>query len=165
MSDAFAPLTCPTPDATAGFAAALARHLGPGDTLLLKGGIGAGKTLFARSLIQKRLADVGLYEDVPSPTFTLVQTYSDGSVELWHADLYRLNAAPDLAELGLDEAFATSICLIEWPELLGDLAPTDALTIEFAETSDNARVLHFTGPSRWASVIAAASQSVQVPHD
>lgn len=144
--------------------AAMADGLKPGDTLLLKGGIGAGKTLFARSLIQKRLASAGRFEDVPSPTFTLVQTYWDGTTEIWHADLYRLNAVPEQAELGLDEAFETSICLIEWPDLLGNLAPRDALTVTFSETSDTGRTIGFSGPQRWTPAIDAASRAAQETH-
>lgn len=156
MPDHLFDLSCPTPDATAHLATALGRHLGAGDTLLLQGGIGAGKTLFARALIQGRLAAAGRMEDVPSPTFTLVQTYWDGVCEIWHADLYRLTAAPDLAELGLDEAFETAICLIEWPDLLGDMAPKDALKVEFTQTGETARALRFRGPDRWRQPVEAA---------
>ncbi|MEO0701459.1 MAG: tRNA (adenosine(37)-N6)-threonylcarbamoyltransferase complex ATPase subunit type 1 TsaE [Pseudomonadota bacterium] len=156
MADHLFDLTCPTPDATVHLAAALGRDLGAGDTLLLHGGIGAGKTLFARGLIQSRLAAAGRLEDVPSPTFTLVQTYWDGACEIWHADLYRLETAPDLAELGLDDAFETAICLIEWPGLLGDLAPQDALTIEFTRTGETARAVRFRGSDRWRAGVEAA---------
>ena len=80
----------PTGAATTALAERLAPRLGPGDTLLLSGPIGAGKTHFARALIKARLRAAGRDEDVPSPTFTLVQTYDDGICEIWHADLYRL---------------------------------------------------------------------------
>ncbi|MEM9476875.1 MAG: tRNA (adenosine(37)-N6)-threonylcarbamoyltransferase complex ATPase subunit type 1 TsaE [Pseudomonadota bacterium] len=162
MADPLAEIPCPTPEHTARLATALAPQLGPGDTLLLKGDIGAGKTHFARALIQSRLAAAGLFEDVPSPTFTLVQTYWDGTVEIWHADLYRLGAAPDLAELGLDAAFETAICLVEWPDLLGALAPPDALTIAFSQTGDTQRTLRLTGPDRWRPVIAPAQSKASV---
>lgn len=103
----------------------LAAHLKAGDCLLLSGPIGAGKSHLARALIQARL---GRFEDVPSPTFTLVQTYQ-ADVEIWHADLYRLSHPDEVLELGLDEAFSDAICLIEWPDRLGRLAPKDAVTI------------------------------------
>src|SRR6056297_2376404 len=113
-------LTLATPESTDRLAALLAPLLVAGDVVLLSGPIGAGKTHFARALIQTRLAAQGRMEDIPSPTFTLVQTYDDEEVEIWHADLYRLTSADDVIELGLDEAFETAITLIEWPDRLGD---------------------------------------------
>lgn len=124
-------------DATAAFGAALAPRLSAGDQLLLIGPIGAGKTHFARSLIRARLAAGGQPpEDVPSPTFTLVQTYDAGNAEIWHADLYRLTHPDEVAELGLIDAFDTAICLVEWPDRLGDLAPDAALNVIFSTPDD-----------------------------
>ncbi len=123
-----------TPEQTAGFAARLGPLLGPGAVILLQGPVGAGKSHFARALIQARLAARGLAEDVPSPTFTLVQTYDDGHVEIWHADLYRLSGPAEVDELGLWEAFDTAICLVEWPDRLGRYAPEDALTLTLTPT-------------------------------
>ncbi|RAP42260.1 tRNA (adenosine(37)-N6)-threonylcarbamoyltransferase complex ATPase subunit type 1 TsaE [Rhodovulum viride] len=121
----------------------LAAALGAGDTLLLDGPIGAGKTAFARALIQAAQTRAGLPpEDVPSPTFTLVQTYEAGPFEIWHADLYRLGHPHEVLELGLDEAFDLALCLIEWPDRLGDLAPADALRLTFGPgPSETARTL------------------------
>ena len=76
------------------------------------------KSHFARALIQSRLAAIGRFEDVPSPTFTLVQCYDLGSVDLWHADLYRLTSPSECDELGLVDAFESAICLVEWPDRL-----------------------------------------------
>jgi tRNA threonylcarbamoyladenosine biosynthesis protein TsaE len=118
---------------TADLARALGARLRTGDCLLLKGQIGAGKTHFARHLIQSLLK---VPEDVPSPTFTLVQTYDAAAGEIWHADLYRLTSPDEIEELGLADAFQTAICLIEWPERLGPLTPADALTLTFASRSD-----------------------------
>ena len=88
---------------TAGIARMLAAVARPGQTILLDGPVGAGKTHFARAFIRARQGD--LAEDVPSPTFTLVQTYDDPmGTEIWHADLYRLTDPSELDELGLDEA-------------------------------------------------------------
>jgi tRNA threonylcarbamoyladenosine biosynthesis protein TsaE len=133
--------------ATEALAAALARHLAPGDTLGLEGPLGAGKTAFARALIAARLPRP---EEIPSPTYTLVQTYDLGDAELWHADLYRLAGASELAELGLDEAFATAITLVEWPDRLGPRRPARRLDLEIAfdRSSDDARTatLTATGP-------------------
>ena len=113
---------------TVAFAGRLAPLLQPGDTLLLSGPIGAGKSAFARALIRTRLNRA---EDVPSPTFTLVQTYNHPDGDIWHCDLYRLTHPDEIFELGLDEAFETAICLIEWPDRLGQQAPENALHLTF----------------------------------
>lgn len=141
------PILLPTEDDTAALAGCIAPRLAPGDVLLLSGSIGAGKTAFARALIRARL---GRMEDVPSPTFTLVQTYFDGAADIWHGDLYRLGDVDEVLELGLDEAFETAICLIEWPDRLGDLAPPSALHLGFA-AGPAGHALRLTGPRPWAS--------------
>lgn len=121
-------LTLQSPVDTARCAARLGALLTPGDTVLLSGDVGAGKTHFARALIQSQLAEP---EDVPSPTFTLVQTYAGEKGEIWHADLYRLASTQEIEELGLSDAFDGAICLVEWPDRLGDLAPSRALLLTF----------------------------------
>lgn len=113
-------------DETAQYARRLAMRIAVGDTLLLSGSVGAGKTHFARSFI-KSILDVD--EDVPSPTFTLVQTYETQKGELWHSDLYRLSDEFEVEELGLAEAMSDAICLIEWPDRLGGYMPDNALHI------------------------------------
>jgi tRNA threonylcarbamoyladenosine biosynthesis protein TsaE len=114
-------------------AATLAVRLAPGDTALLRGPVGAGKTHFARSLIRRILITP---EDIPSPTFTLVQTYETTQGPLWHCDLYRIGTPREIEELGLMEAFDTAICLVEWPEHLGALRPADALEITLSDGPD-----------------------------
>ena len=148
MSSPFATFALSDADATASLAARIAPRLAAGDTLLLNGDIGAGKTTFARALIRARLRSS--QEDVPSPTFTLVQTYDAGSVEIWHCDLYRLTDPQEVLELGLDDAFAAAICLIEWPDRLGPDAPTQALQCHFVAADDHHR-LTLSGGSGWAS--------------
>lgn len=111
-------------DDTERLARQIGARLAPGDCLLLKGPIGAGKTHFARHLIQS-LQDMP--EDVPSPTFTLIQTYDTAGGEVWHADLYRLTTLDELEELGLAEAFEEAICIVEWPDRMAGLAPVSAL--------------------------------------
>jgi len=131
--------------AMAAFAAAIAPRIRTGDTLLLSGEIGAGKSAFARGFIRAKL---GRSEDVPSPTFTLVQTYQTPQEEIWHCDLYRLTHPDEALELGLDDAFETAICLIEWPDRLGDTAPGDALHLSFVAERRSHRVT-VSGPASW----------------
>ena len=157
-------LTSPSPLATidaadealtAGLARALAAVLRPADMLLLDGPVGAGKTHFARALIRARQGDRP--EDVPSPTFTLVQTYADaGGIEIWHADLYRLTDPSELVELGLDGAQETAITLVEWPDRLG-ASPQDALTVTLDPTAPDRRGITLTGDeARWGHVARIA---------
>ena len=115
----------------------LAKRVGqllvPGDVIFLRGEIGAGKSFFARALIQS-LQDIP--EDVPSPTFTLVQTYITKIGEIWHADLYRLTASSEIDELGLLEAFESAIALVEWPEILSQVSPPSSLYLDFEVQQD-----------------------------
>ena len=117
-------------ETTAALARMLAADARPGTVFLLDGPVGAGKTHFARAFIRARQGAAA--EDVPSPTFTLVQTYDDpAGTEIWHADLYRLTDPSELDELGLDEALERGICLIEWPDRLEAL-PEGAVTVAIA---------------------------------
>lgn len=131
---------------TTSFGASLAPLLRPGDTLLLEGPIGAGKTHMARALIQ---ASLGRVEDVPSPTYTLVQTYDAPDSEIWHADLYRVGSSDELEELGLLDAFDAAVVIIEWPDRLGDLAPDDALWLRFSPEGDGRRLEIRSASPRW----------------
>ncbi|MEM9636621.1 MAG: tRNA (adenosine(37)-N6)-threonylcarbamoyltransferase complex ATPase subunit type 1 TsaE [Pseudomonadota bacterium] len=143
-----------TSDATAEAAAALGRMLTAGDTVLLSGPVGAGKTHFARHLIRALLITP---EDIPSPTFTLVQTYDTRLGPVWHADLYRIATVDEIEELGLGEAFETAICLVEWPDRLGELRPDDALDIWLGDGgSEDSRTLtaHWDDP-RWTDKMRA----------
>ena len=128
-------LTCESSgeESTARIAAALGPALSKGDVVLLEGDIGTGKTLFARRLIQSLQQ---CPEDVPSPSFTLVQVYkaqiSGAMAEIWHADLYRLSDPAEVWELGLDDAFADAISFIEWPDRLGADCPARRIEIALA---------------------------------
>ncbi|TVP73238.1 MAG: tRNA (adenosine(37)-N6)-threonylcarbamoyltransferase complex ATPase subunit type 1 TsaE [Rhodobacteraceae bacterium] len=142
-------------DDTAAFAEALAPMLREGDTILFDGPVGAGKSHFCRALIQARMAQCGGVEDVPSPSFTLVQTYDIGGVEIWHVDLYRLSNPQDMLELGLEDAFGQAICLVEWAERLGDLRPSSALQLTLTPAADpEARGLSLAGSSEWQRRLA-----------
>lgn len=150
MRQVHPPIPLPDPDATDALARRFAPLLGPGDVLLLEGQIGAGKTHFARALIRA----LGVSEDVPSPTFTLVQTYEAG-FEIWHADLYRLTHPDEAIELGLAEAFETALCLVEWPEKLGSDRPKQALTLRFSLIGDGREVACLSENSEWEARLAS----------
>ena len=143
------PLLLSDETSTADLAARFAPSLRAGDCRLLSGPIGAGKSTFARALIRALTGNPR--EDVPSPTFTLVQTYPTDDVTIWHADLYRLAHPDEAAELGLEEAFETAICLVEWPDRLGALAPACALSLGFMATSEGPHLLSFEGNDTWRS--------------
>lgn len=123
-----------SPEATTSLAEAIAPALVAGDVVLLEGPIGAGKSHFCRAVIACLLGLEGRSEDIPSPTYTLVQTYRLARFEIWHADLYRLTGPSQVIELGLEDAFDTALVLVEWPDRLGDAAPPQALRIELAPT-------------------------------
>ncbi len=141
-------LTLADADATARLGAAIAPRLAPGETVLLYGPLGMGKSTLARGLIR---ALTRPDEDVPSPTFTLVQFYeSDPPVA--HFDLYRLTRPEEASEIGLDEALDDGCAIIEWPERLGDhparwLGP-DILTVTLSEAGEG-RVAALCGAGSW----------------
>ena len=144
-----------SPAATEGLAARLAPHVVPGDVLGLSGTLGSGKTTFARALIRARLRRAA--EEVPSPTFTLVQLYEHEAGALWHFDLYRLAAPEDAYELGIEDAFAAAISLIEWPERLGALMPADWLEVHLAQgAGDEARRVTITPHGPRSRMLARA---------
>ena len=126
----------PDAAATEAFGQRLGAMLREGDIVCLSGPLGAGKTTLARGAIA---AWTGVAQDTPSPTYTLVQTYEGPRGELWHVDLYRLKRAEEAFELGLEDAFTTAACLVEWPERLGDLLPRDRLEIALAQVGEGRR--------------------------
>ena len=140
----------PTEESTKAIAAELAQILRTGDTILLSGEIGAGKSFLCRAILRHVF---GEDLEVPSPTFTLVQTYESDTAEYWHCDLYRLTHPDEAIELGLDEAFETAICLIEWPDRLGDFGPTNALSIHMSAGDDH-HTATFQGDASWQSRLA-----------
>ncbi|MEM7439864.1 MAG: tRNA (adenosine(37)-N6)-threonylcarbamoyltransferase complex ATPase subunit type 1 TsaE [Pseudomonadota bacterium] len=144
----------PDDAATDAFGAALAPFLHAGDVILLSGPVGAGKSTLSRAIIRTRLAELDRVEDIPSPTFTLVQTYDLDDLDIWHVDLYRLTEPAELDELGLIDAFDDQICLVEWAERLGGLAPATALCVEISVTEDDRRNLSLEWEGeRWNSVV------------
>lgn len=125
-------------DASVRFGERLAKTLRPGDAILLTGGLGAGKSTIARAAISALLAVDGVREDIPSPTFTLVQCYETAAAEIWHVDLYRLSDPTECVELGLRDAFTAAISFVEWPERLGPETPDRRLEITLEMTDDGA---------------------------
>jgi tRNA threonylcarbamoyladenosine biosynthesis protein TsaE len=122
-------LVLPDVAATARLGAAVALALRPGEAVCLKGPLGAGKSTLARALVRALTTP---HEDVPSPTFTLVQFYEGARFPLAHFDLYRLERADEAFEIGLDEALEEGAAVIEWPERLGGRLPKDRLDIDIA---------------------------------
>ena len=140
--------TLPDAAATTGLGAAIAPRLAPGETVLLHGPLGMGKSTLARGLIR---AMTRPDEDVPSPTFTLVQFY-ESTPPVAHFDLYRLTRPGEAAEIGLDEALDEGCAVIEWPERLGDdpaawLGP-DRLAVTLAEQGEG-RLASVSGVGAW----------------
>lgn len=128
--------------ATEALAAHHARLARPGDAVLLSGPLGAGKSAYARAFLRALTGTPGL--EVPSPTFTLVQSYDLPRGVAHHLDLYRLTGPADLRELGWEEMLA-DILLVEWPDRLGALAPPGALRIALDFAEGDARHASITG--------------------
>jgi tRNA threonylcarbamoyladenosine biosynthesis protein TsaE len=136
-------------DATTRLGAAVAQLLQPGEAVCLWGPLGAGKSTLARGLVR---ALTKPDEDVPSPTFTLVQFYETADFSLAHFDLYRLTRADEADEIGLDEALDQGAVVIEWPERLEGRLPADRLDIEIAMAGAGAgehRVARLTPHGAW----------------
>ena len=144
----------PDEAATARLAQSVAALARPGDVLALFGELGSGKTAFARAFINALPAPGGTapapFEEVPSPTFTLLQTYERAPAPVWHFDLYRMARPDEAYELGFEEALDGGILLIEWAERLGPLLPAERLELRFDYTkSVGARRAALNGTGSW----------------
>jgi len=135
-------MTLQDEDATARLGADLAKVARPGDVITLSGPLGVGKTAFARGFI----AALGHEGEVPSPSFAIVQPYEDLSPPVWHVDLYRVEKASELEELGLDSA-ADAVLLVEWPDRAGVWREALALSLAFGQNED--RILTAKVPPSW----------------
>lgn len=127
--------------------AAIAAVVRPGDAIGLVGDLGAGKTTLARAI----LASLGLQDEAPSPSFAIVQPYDvpDVAIPVLHIDLYRIDDPMEIGELGLDEARADHLLLIEWPERMGAAAWSDMLMLSIEFAGENARRLTAQLPAAW----------------
>ena len=128
---------CKTEEETKKLAAALSQITGKGDVWALFGTLGMGKSVFARAFIK---ALTGAAE-VPSPTFTLVQTYSAPDFDIFHYDLYRLKSPEEIWELNIEEAMYNNVCLIEWPEKMGAYLPRNVFRINIQQDENNGRLV------------------------
>ena len=134
--------------ATAALGARLAAGARPRDVLLLHGDLGMGKTALARGFVRAVAPET---DEVPSPTFTLVQTYPGDRGTIWHFDLYRLKQPDEIWELGFEDALVDGILLIEWPDRLGGLAPRDRLDLTLLPGD--------TPESRYATLVQAGKST------
>lgn len=155
-------LTIFLPDlaATTALGIVLARVLRPSDVVALEGDLGSGKTALARAIVQAML---GPEEEVPSPTFTLVQTYDMPSGEtIWHFDLYRLDRSDDVFELGFEESLTEGIVLIEWPQRLGAYLPVRRLVVGLSLAgADEARLACLDGVGGgWRYLLDEVEQAI-----
>ena len=132
--------------ATAALGGALARHARAGDVITLSGPLGVGKTALVRAM----LGAMGHEGEVPSPTFAIVQPYEALDPPVWHVDLYRIEDASEIEELGLDEA-AAGVLVVEWPERAGPNAFADALRLVLDFGAGGARSLTASVPPPWKS--------------
>jgi tRNA threonylcarbamoyladenosine biosynthesis protein TsaE len=138
--------------ATEALAVKVAEICGVGDMVALYGYLGVGKTVFARSFIRAR---AGADEEVPSPTFTLVQLYECDPVPIYHFDLYRLNNPDEILELGFEDAMANGSVLVEWPERLGPYTTPNRLDVEIRQGArTDQRTIRLTGHGYWLARVA-----------
>ena len=144
-------LALPGPAATQALGARIAAALKVGDAVALEGGLGAGKTTLARAILHA----LGVTEEVPSPTFTLVQVYETPGLIVRHYDLYRIENPSEVEELGLEEALDDGAALIEWPERALAWLPADRLHVSLS-LKDGARQAQISGPERWQAPFAEA---------
>ncbi len=131
--------------ATATLGGRVARCVEAGDVIALWGDLGAGKTVFARGFLRA----LGIEDEVPSPTFTLVQTYATAPAMIYHFDLYRLESPEEVWELGIEDALAGGISVIEWPDRIADMLPADRLDVTFDLTTTG-RQARLVGHGGWA---------------
>lgn len=133
---------------TKNFAKSLAAHLKKNDIIVLTGNLGSGKTKFTEGI----LSYFGLENEISSPTYTIVNEYQKGDINIYHFDVYRLEDSSEFYEIGGEEYFENGICLIEWGELIEDALPKEYVHITFSkdDNDENIRILNIdTSLKRW----------------
>ena len=153
-------LELPDLAATQHLGALLAYGLASGDVISLSGPLGAGKSALARAIIISANPNE---TDIPSPTFSLVQTYELADrTPLWHLDLYRIESPEAALQLGLEDAFVDAVCLIEWPDRLEKFLPKSALSVDLYQADDDGldnvagiRLAKITAPPHWVDRLKA----------
>lgn len=138
-------VVCPEEADTLAVAGRLAAEVKPGDVVVLKGGLGSGKTRFAGGLA----AGLGVEEHVVSPSFILMREYRSGFLPVIHADVYRLGSINEFDDLDVFERASDGVLVIEWGDAVASALPPDLLTVEFEIGEDEARILRFVPTGDW----------------
>jgi len=140
--------------ATTRFGESLAQYLSAGDILAITGPLGSGKTSLARAIIGRLSAD----DEVTSPTYGLVSTYETPGFLIWHYDLFRLSQKNEIWELGFEDAMDDGVVLIEWPEIIADILPSDTLSISMQAQADG-RKIRLEGGGEWPEKLTRLGES------
>lgn len=149
MTKYFKRIDLKTEAETLALGAGLAPNFRRGDVIALRGGLGVGKTALSRGIIRALTGE----PEIPSPTYTLVQTYIAKNFDIWHFDLYRLDKEADIWELGIEDAVEDGLCLIEWPDRIENLLSGDELSINLSFEGEG-RVAELSGSSAWEARLA-----------
>jgi tRNA threonylcarbamoyl adenosine modification protein YjeE len=147
-------MALPDLDAVTRLGRAIADRLEPGDAVLLRGDLGAGKTTLARAI----LTALGHQGETPSPTFTLVQSYDTARLTVAHFDLYRLKSPHEIEELGFDDALSAGAALVEWPEQAEEFMPAERLDVWLVTEP---RRVALVGHGRWAILADEIMQGLE----
>ena len=142
-------MTLPDAAATAALGRRIAHELKKGDCVAMEGDLGAGKTTLARAILE----ELGVRETVPSPTFTLVQSYETKRLSVHHYDFYRIENEREIEELGFEETLGQGAVLVEWPERARSVLPAAALRIRLEPVSETARRATASGSDRWTGFL------------
>lgn len=127
----------------------LSSYLRPGDVLILRGDLGAGKSEFTRGIAQ----GLGINGPIPSPSFTILNVYEEGRLPLYHFDWYRLNSSEELYEMGMDEyLMGDGVSVVEWPSQCPDAVPEDCLEIHFQVLDENSREIEMTSKGHFRTI-------------
>lgn len=142
-------MALPDAAATARLGCRIAHELKKGDCVAMEGDLGAGKTTLARAILHA----LGVRETVPSPTFTLVQSYETERLPVHHYDFYRIENGREIEELGFEESLSQGAVLVEWPERAAHVLPAATLRVRLEPVSETARVATASGPDRWTKFL------------